>query len=95
MIERDTIWNQLLRAKYGEDKGGWRTKVERAGYGVGVWKAIRKEWDLIIGKVAFAVGNGSRVNFWKDKCWGSMPLCEAFPNLFALATNKDALIKDL
>ena len=83
-----------LRVKYGEEKGGWCTKVGRAGYGVGVWKVIRKERDLMVGKIAFEVGDGSRVKFWKDKC-GSVPLCDAFPTLIAVTTNKEALIKDM
>ena len=37
----------------------------RAGYGVGVWKELRKVWDLVAGKRAFEEGNGSRVLFWK------------------------------
>ena len=31
--------------------------------GVGVWKAIRNEWEDIISRSHFIVGNGRRVNF--------------------------------
>ena len=43
MIERDALWNQKRRAKYGVEQGGWCTKFVRAGFEVGVWKAMRKE----------------------------------------------------
>ena len=49
MHEKDAFWNQLIRVRYGEDQGGWCTKVVRAGYGVGVWKEIRKGWVMGIG----------------------------------------------
>ena len=35
----------------------------RDGYEVGVWKATRKGWDLLISKVAFAVDNDTLVKF--------------------------------
>ena len=95
MQKIDALWNILIRVKYGEDQGGWCTKMVRAGYGVGVWKVIRKGWDLVAGKIVFEVGNGSRVVFWKDKWCGSMTLCDAFPNLFVVAAHKDAVIKEI
>ena len=65
----------------------------RVGYGVGVWKEIRKGWDMVAGKILFEVSNGSRVLFWK---WcGSMTLCDAFPNLSAVAAHKDVVIKEM
>ena len=35
--------------------------MARAGHEVGVWKEIRKGWELVAGKMAFEVGDGSRV----------------------------------
>ena len=40
--ERKTLWNQVIRGKYGEERGGWSTCEARKAYGVGLWKAIRK-----------------------------------------------------
>ena len=39
----------------------------KKGYVVGLWKAIRKNWDLVRSKLSFVVSNGQRVKFWKDK----------------------------
>ena len=44
----------------------------RASDGVGVWKELRKGWELVVGKMVFVVGNGSRVLSWKDKWCRSM-----------------------
>ena len=35
------------------------------------------------------------MSFWKDKWCGTIPLCESFPSLYALATSKDAWVKDV
>ena len=67
----------------------------RGGYGVGLWKAIRREWDVVSCKLSFVVGNGYRVRFWKDRWCGDSPFCVAFPTLFAIDTLKDAGVKDV
>lgn len=61
--ERDVFWNQVVRGKYEEEQGGWCTKIVSNSYGVGVWKAVRKECNILAGKMSFAVGNGKRVLF--------------------------------
>ena len=35
----------------------------REGYGVGLWKEIRKEGTLLSDKIVFSVGNGRGVRF--------------------------------
>ena len=35
----------------------------RDGYGVGLWKEIKKEGSLLLNKTMFFVGNGRRVRF--------------------------------
>ena len=37
------FWNQVTMGKFGEEQGGWCSKEGRGGYGVGLWKAIRRE----------------------------------------------------
>ena len=70
---------------------GWCTKVVRISFGVGVWKAKRRDWEVVAIRVNLEVGNGARVLFWKDKWCGPMPLCVAFPSLLAIV----ALVKDV
>ena len=40
---RGVFWNQMIREKYGEEQRGWCSKEVRDGYGVGLWKAIRRK----------------------------------------------------
>ncbi|RVW70862.1 putative ribonuclease H protein [Vitis vinifera] len=90
--ERKALWNQVIRRKYGEERGGWSSCEAREAYGVGLWKAIRKLGHLVTPSFDFVVGEGRKVRFWKDKWCGTTPLCESFPCLFALATSKEAWV---
>lgn len=81
--EKEAFWNQVIR---GQIWGGtWWVVFAgvREGYGVGLWKAIRKFGHLVSSRISFVVGNGQRCVF--D---GTTPLCKSFPTLFALATSK-------
>ncbi|RVW23312.1 LINE-1 reverse transcriptase-like [Vitis vinifera] len=79
------IWRGLwLEAK----EGPWAA-------GVGVWKEIMKEDDWCWDNLAFRVGKGSKIKFWKD-CWCTdTPLSQCFNQLFALAVHRDATIEEM
>ena len=85
----------MIRGKYGEERGGWRSCETREAYGVGLWKAISKMGHLVTPSFGFMVGDGEKVRFWKDKWCGTIPLCEAFPSLYALASNKEARVNEV
>ncbi|RVW17395.1 Transposon TX1 uncharacterized 149 kDa protein [Vitis vinifera] len=93
--ERKTLWNQVIRGKYGEERGGWSTCEARKAYGVGLWKAIRKLGHLVTHRFDFVVGDGRKMSFWKDKWCRTTPLCESFPSLFALTTSKEAWVNEV
>ncbi|RVW28885.1 putative ribonuclease H protein [Vitis vinifera] len=93
-IERESFWKLIISRKYGEEGGEWISSEVREGYGVGFWKEIRKEGFLMFKNVSFAVGDGRRVKFWKDIWCGNIPLCEAFPSLFAFAVSQDTWVAD-
>ena len=46
-------------------------------------------------RVAFKVGGGRRVRFWKDRGCGEDYLEEAFPSLYSLASSRDAWVAQL
>ncbi|RVW55305.1 hypothetical protein CK203_089047 [Vitis vinifera] len=95
-MEREAFWNQVIKGKYGEEQGGWSSKEARGEtHGVGLWKTLRKEWEVVKSRLVFVVGNGKRIKFWKDIWCGNEPLCVFFPSLFALAVSKDAWVKDV
>ena len=49
--------------KYGKEGVDWHPREVRDGYGVGVWKTIKKGWDLFFNRTTFEVGNGRRLKF--------------------------------
>ena len=65
--EREAFWRRVISHKYGEEDGGWRAREVNERYGVGLWKAIRNEWLLLDGRLAYHVGSRQRVRFWTNK----------------------------
>ena len=55
--DRGALWNQVIRGKYGEERGGWYSWDVREGYGVGLWKTIRKLGHIVSSRISFVVGN--------------------------------------
>ncbi|RVW47359.1 Ribosome maturation factor RimM [Vitis vinifera] len=82
------IWGGARGMEFKGSKGGW-------AHGVGLWKTLRKEWEVVKSRLFFVVGNGKRIKLWKDIWCGDEPLCVSFPSLFALAVSKDAWVKDV
>ena len=93
--EREAYWNQVIRGKYEEDRGGWCSHEVREGYEVRLWKTIRKLGHLVSIRLSFVVGNGQRMSFRKDKWCGTSSFCEYFPSLFAFTASKEAWVSDM
>ena len=49
--DRGALWKQVISGKNTIEEGGWCSKVVRESYGVGLWKAIRKDWELLANRV--------------------------------------------
>lgn len=49
-----------MSGKYREEEVGWRSCEVRERYKVGLWKVIRKDWDILSGSMPFlwAMGGG-------------------------------------
>ena len=93
--DRKALWRRVISCKFGESSGGWHTGDLRGGYGTSLWKDIRKEWPSFSQSSVFAIGDGKRINFWKDVWCGGEALCAMFPSLFNLALNKEARVADI
>ena len=76
-------------------QGGWCLGECRNSFRIGLWKEIRKDWEVVLLNVKFVIGDGNRVSFWKDVLVGEEALCRAFPTLFSLAVRKEALIREV
>ena len=93
--EKNNFWNQVITTKYGQEDYGWRPKKVRGAAGVGVWKEIMKESDWCWENLAFIVGKGSKIKFWKDRWCTDIPLSQSFNQLFVLAVHRDATIEEM
>ena len=62
-IERGAFWNDVTRAKYGEEEGGWCSCKVREVHGLGLWKAIQSWWPLVYTGSSFVVRNGEESSF--------------------------------
>ena len=41
--EPEAWWRKVVVAKYGSERGGWRSWVRAGSHGLGFWKFIKKE----------------------------------------------------
>ena len=85
----------MIREKYGEARREWCSWEVREAHGLGLWKGIRADWKLVSDRMAFIVGNGRRVSFWRDRWCGESPLYMTFPSLFALTVEKEAWVAEI
>jgi len=92
--EREAWWKSVVDAKYGSTQDGWCSLDPPGSHGVGLWKNIRKGWSSFCNHTRLMLGNGSRIRFWDDVWCGEVPLKEAFPVLYDIARDKDALVED-
>ena len=65
------------------------------GYGVGLWKEIKKERSLLSNKIVLSVRNGRRVIFWKGKWCDDNALCVYFLSLYAWVALKEAWVAEV
>ena len=69
--EKGAWWIEVIRRKYGEEEGGWVSCNPREGFGVGLWKSLRKWGYLVSDHFSYVVGDGKRTKFRE----GGGPLC--------------------
>jgi hypothetical protein len=83
--EGETWWKLIVDAKYGGVWDRWCSLDLPWSHGVGLWKSIRKGWSLFCSHIR------SRIRFWHDVWCEEMTLKEAFPVLYGITRDKDAL----
>ena len=85
----------MIGVKYGYEGFGWRTNEACGTFEVGVWKEILKESNWCWDNIEFKVGEGTKVNFWTDQWCGNEALSQTFPQLFALAAQRNASVNEM
>ncbi|QHO24892.1 Putative ribonuclease H protein [Arachis hypogaea] len=64
--KKDVFWSKVLRAKYRCDNDIIPT-IERRNNGSNLWKGICSSWKDVQANTIWRLGDGAKVNFWKDK----------------------------
>ena len=93
--EKVALWRKIVEIKYGGLWGGWCSNSVAGPHGEGLWKHIRKGWPQFADHVYFRVGDGAHIKFWQHQWCGETPLQRRFPELYKLASNREASVKDL
>ncbi|RVW55567.1 Transposon TX1 uncharacterized 149 kDa protein [Vitis vinifera] len=94
-VEKDVLWKKVIGVKHGLEGCGWKSKEARGPFGVGVWKEILKEMSWCWNNMEFKVGRGTKIMFWTDHWCGDEALSQAFPQIFALAVDRNELVNDV
>ncbi|KAK3219593.1 hypothetical protein Dsin_013563 [Dipteronia sinensis] len=55
----------------------------------------QRAYNIVKKGFQVVIGNEEKIRFWQEVKWDSVPLMNAFPRIFALATNKSGVIFEL
>ena len=89
--DKDSLWKQVLVAKYGILRDGW--DIQQPNYRTSrLWRGIVSCRDAFIANIKFTVGSGEKVLFWLDNWVGDKPLAEVFSDLFAVARDRKVTV---
>ena len=91
-VEKTRPWRRVVALKFGEEWGGWTSKLDRVVHGCGLWRSIRMGWEVFSKYIQFEVGVGDRVKPWTDQWCGDSPLQLTFPVVYGIASNKEASV---
>lgn len=89
------LWKNLVSQKYGIEEHGWYARNPKQAYGCSVWRGIQNHLVDFKANCKFIVGNGERIQFWKDIWLGNTPLAEQFPYSFGASSHKDLTIAQM
>lgn len=66
----------------------------KEAFGVGLWRDIIREANLVSAYNMFALGDGNRIWFWKDFSCGSEPLGISFPSLYSVTPSREGIFAE-
>ncbi|XP_050277959.1 uncharacterized protein LOC126719454 [Quercus robur] len=91
-VEETHLWRRVVALKFGEEWGGWSSKLGKGVHRCGLWRSIRKGWEVFSKCIRFEVGVGDRVKFWTDWWCGDLGLHLSFLVVYGITTNREASV---
>lgn len=85
-VEQDSIWRQMVAAKYRVMEDGDPRPV-RGPHGIDPWEGIMGCFQDHSEVVRIVVGDGRRTKFWEDRWCGDQPLRQTCPSVFSMVSN--------
>ncbi|GAU13302.1 hypothetical protein TSUD_42560 [Trifolium subterraneum] len=100
LVENDSLWSLVLRAKYGEEGGRVRFSE---GVGSSWWRGLNtvrsgvglRDDRWLVDNIRRKVGGGCGSLFWLDPWLEDNPLSRSFSRLYDLAVDKNILVADM
>lgn len=93
--ENGSLWQSIIRNKYGVDSNGWDFSHNMSPNMSLLWSQITKLYPLFLPHIQLVVGNGKSIHFWEDIWWGEQYLSITFPRLFRLSNQRNVVIADV
>ncbi|XP_024642292.1 uncharacterized protein [Medicago truncatula] len=104
-VDREALWRKVLVARYGVADGGLEDgDLEDGGRSCSSWwrEIVRIRDGICEGGegwfgacVRRRVGDGAKIDFWRDRWCGDVPLCDRFSRLYDLAVNKSITVRNM
>ncbi|XP_077232383.1 uncharacterized protein LOC143869472 [Tasmannia lanceolata] len=88
------LWAKVIASKYGSCNGHWDTEDKFRKPGRIIWRDVLCYKAKFVEGIKFRVYEGDKVRFWWDKWCTEDPLKDLFPQVFALARDKEVMVKE-
>ncbi|RVW27357.1 putative ribonuclease H protein [Vitis vinifera] len=93
--DKDNLWKQVIKVKYGQEGLDWRPKKANGAIGIGVWKEILKESKWCWDNMRFRVGKDNMIRFWTDVWCSESSLSQCFPHLYGMTAQRNSTIEEM
>lgn len=93
-VLENSIWRNVIAAKYREEPNGWVSRKLVGLVGCSIWKGIFGGMDSFLRFNWYKVNNGESVQFWTDPWCSDVPLNHLVPTFFSLAECKLGTVKN-
>lgn len=94
-IGQGNLWQSVISNRYEIESNAWDYRQVLYSSHSLIWKHIVQVGPLFYPHTYFSIDNERNIRFWKDLWWGDITLERAYPHLFRIASNKNAMVTDI